>query len=286
MGSTVAASVIMTVYNGETFLSEAIESIKNQTLSELELIIIDDGSTDGTSKLLAEAAQDPRIQVITSPRLGRARALNLAWQRTKGEFIANLDADDLAEPDRLERQVSFLQANPSVGLVGSAWKFFVGIDQQHAKIFRMPLTNEKLRHALIRYYPFCHSATMYSRRALQEVKGYNETYRVCLDYELSARIACRYEIANLPDVLAWKRSVATSFFGQISGWERYWAVLKIRWLAWSFFSRRVDELPHVINGWTILKQSMGKHIYRFRSRFRPPATVPQITEVDAGITSK
>jgi glycosyltransferase involved in cell wall biosynthesis len=284
MGSTVAASVIMTVYNGGSFLSASIESIRKQTVTDLEFVIVNDGSTDSTADTLAQAQKDPRIKVIASKRLGRARALNLAWKNTTGEFIANLDADDLAEPNRIEKQLSFLRANPGVGLLGTAWNFFVGDDDRNVKIFRFPLTNSELQSALIRYYPFCHSATMFSRRALQRVNGYNENYRVCLDYEISARIACQYEVANLPDVLAWKRSLATSFFGKISGWERYRAVVKIRWVAWSAFSRRVTELPYVFNGWSIFKQSVGKHVHQFRSRFVQPGTVSSQMKLTQGGT--
>jgi glycosyltransferase involved in cell wall biosynthesis len=273
MGKLVAASVIMTVYNGGSFLSAAIESIRKQTVTDWEFVIVDDGSTDNTASILASARVDPRITVISSKRLGRARALNLAWKNTTGKFIANLDADDLAEPDRLEKQLSFLQANPDVGLLGTAWNFFVGDDNQHVTVFRFPLANSELRNALIRYYPFCHSATMFTRHALQQVNGYNENYRVCLDYEISARIACRHEVANLADVLTWKRSLATSFFGKISGWERYRAVVKIRWMAWLAFSRKVEELPCVVNGWGIFKQSMGMHFYQFRSRFTEPSKI-------------
>ena len=89
-------SVIMTVYNAEQYVKLAIDSILNQTLHNIELVIVDDGSSDGTSKLLAEAKTDPRVRVISKDRIGRGRALNVAWSNARGLYIANLDADDLA----------------------------------------------------------------------------------------------------------------------------------------------------------------------------------------------
>jgi glycosyltransferase involved in cell wall biosynthesis len=257
----------MTVYNGGSFLSSAIESIKKQTVTDLEFVIVDDGSTDNTATILAYAQKDPRIKVITSKRLGRARALNIAWNNTKGDFIANLDSDDLAEPDRIEKQIKFLQSNSDVGLLGTAGNLFLANSNQSVRVFRPPLLSRDLKSALIRYYPFLHSSTMFTRRALQQVNGYNENYRVCIDYEISARIACRWEVANLPDILMWKRSNLTSFFSGISAWDRYRAVIRIRWMAWSAFSRKINELPHVVNGWGILKDAVGRHLYNFDSRF-------------------
>jgi glycosyltransferase EpsE len=267
MSRTVAASVIMTVYNSGSFLSAAIESIKKQTMTDLEFVIVNDGSTDNTANILAHAQNDPRIKVIASKKLGRARALNLAWNNTKGAFIANLDADDLAEPNRIEKQVNFLQSNPDVGLLGTAWNLFLGNDDQNVRVYNPPLLSRELKNALIRHYPFSHSSTMFTRRALKQVNGYNESYRVCIDYEISTRIACRWEVANLPDILTWKRSNLTSFFSGISAWERYKAVIHIRWMAWSAFSRKINELPYIINGWGILKESMARRLYNFDSRF-------------------
>ena len=100
-----AVTVIMTVYNGEIYLAEAIESVLTQTLSDFEFTIVDDGSDDGTPAILAEAEQDPRVRVIRVGRIGRARALNVAWKNGSAAYVANLDADDRAEPQRLELQL-------------------------------------------------------------------------------------------------------------------------------------------------------------------------------------
>ena len=106
----------MTVYNGERYLSEAIRSIQSQSLSDFEFVIVDDGSEDRTPEILREAQADSRIRVISKPRLGRARALNVAWTNACGTYIANLDADDIAYPSRLEKQLGFLRQHREIGL--------------------------------------------------------------------------------------------------------------------------------------------------------------------------
>lgn len=261
---TVDASVIMTVYNAEPYISAAIESIKNQTVENLEFIIVNDGSTDNTNSILMDARNDPRIKVITTERLGRARSLNIAWRNTQGAYVANLDADDLAELNRIEKQVNFLKSNSDVGLLGTGWKYFVDNHPQQVRVVQPLLLNEELKRALIRRYPFCHSSAMFTRRSLEKVNGYNENYEVCIDYEISTRIACQYEVANLPDILVWKRTRPKTFFSQVSAWKRYRAVVKIRWLAWATFSGKINELPYVFNGWGVLRQALGRERYSDR----------------------
>lgn len=109
-------SVVMSVYNGERYLGEAVESIFNQTFSDFEFIIINDGSTDRTPEILTEI-DDPRAKVINQPNRGLTASLNRAIRLAKGEYIARMDADDISEPTRLERQVEVLDRDPDVVLV-------------------------------------------------------------------------------------------------------------------------------------------------------------------------
>jgi len=112
-------SVIMSVYNGEKYLREAIESILNQTFRDFEFIIINDGSTDKTSEILS-SYNDPRIVIINNKRnIGLTKSLNKGLKMVKGEYIARQDADDVSLPERLERMVNFLDMNRDVGLLGS-----------------------------------------------------------------------------------------------------------------------------------------------------------------------
>lgn len=262
----VEMSVIMTVYNGEDYLQDAIDSILAQTYKNFEFVIVDDGSTDGTPLILENARNDLRIKVLTTQRLGRSKALNLAWRNAQGKYIANLDADDMSEPTRLEKQMAFLRSNPNVGLVGTAWKIFDNNDMSRYTTVHPPLTDRELRTALIRRYPFYHSSTTFTRDALEGVGGYNEGYRVAIDYEISARIAACFELANLPDVLTWQRIHENNYFSGISSWRRYVSVIKIRTGVWNKYSRNPIDLIHVYNGWGIFKEFIGSLLNRIIER--------------------
>ena len=242
-----AVSVIMTVYNGERYLAQAIDSIRQQGLHDFDFVIVDDGSEDRTPEILAQAGIDPRIKVISQPRIGRARALNVAWTHAKGQYIANLDADDLAEPNRLEKQLTFLQQHLEVGLLGTACKV---LDEYtgNARIKRPLLTDPELRGGLVQKNQFVHTTVMIPRRVLEDVGGYSECFRVAVDYELWVRIACRYQLANLPDVLNVKRKHRRAYFHhKFPFWERHKTHAAIRWYAWRSLSLHVTDLYFVLD---------------------------------------
>lgn len=127
-------SVVMSVYNGEDFLAEAIESVLNQTYKDFEFIIVDDGSTDSTPKILAKyQALDQRIIIDSHANMGLANSLNRAIDIAKGEWIARIDADDIMLPNRLEEQTKFVEANPEVDVVAT-WVYYI---DEHSKVFRL-----------------------------------------------------------------------------------------------------------------------------------------------------
>ena len=247
MTETPVVSAIMTVYNGEQYVAQAIESLQQQSLRDIEIVVVDDGSSDHTPDILASIqATDSRIRVITKPRIGRARALNVAWRQAQGKYIANLDADDMAEPERLEKQLSFLQQHPEVGVLGAACKV---LDKDNGETyFRYPPTNDMtLKHEIIRRNPFVHSVVMMPRQALERIGGYDEQLGVAIDYDLWIRIACHYKLANLPEVLVIKRMHNLAYFrNNITNWQRYVTLSKILWFAWRHLSRRVTDLRYVI----------------------------------------
>jgi len=117
-------SVVIPVWNGERYLKEAIESILNQDFPDFELIIIDDGSTDDSGRIAVTFAHDKRVIVLTQENAGVVVARNNGLQIAKGEFVAFLDADDIAKRDRFSKQVAYLQANPEVAVVGSHITYF------------------------------------------------------------------------------------------------------------------------------------------------------------------
>src|SRR5439155_4227257 len=121
--SSPTVSVVMSVFNGQEFLSETIESVLNQSFQDFEFVIVDDGSTDGTAEILSKyISRDNRIRVLRDGKKGRAAARNEGIGLAKGKYVANIDADDLAMPGRLEEQVAFMERNPEVGVSGGAFE--------------------------------------------------------------------------------------------------------------------------------------------------------------------
>lgn len=256
-------SVLMTVYNGEQHLTAAVQSILDQQGVQLELVVVNDGSTDATRQLLERFAQDARVQVIHSDRIGRVAALNRALQAAQGRYVAVLDADDVALPDRLMRQVDFLRRNPQVGLLGSACRV---VDETTGRewIRRHPLDDKTLRQALVRENSFIHSAVMMPRAVLAELGGYQHQYRKCHDYELYVRIGRRYQLANLPQVLVVKRvhHQAAFRFG-FPAWRAYRERATARWQAWRSFSRALGDLPYVAEPlWRYVKSTLRRLLLR------------------------
>src|SRR5207237_7493623 len=113
-------SVLLPVWNGEAFLEQAMESILRQTLSSFELIVIDDGSTDRTAAIADEfASRDDRVRVLRRPHEGLSATLNAGIAAARGEYVARMDADDISVPDRLQKQVAYLDAHPGSVALGT-----------------------------------------------------------------------------------------------------------------------------------------------------------------------
>ncbi len=204
---TPRVSVVMSVYNGEQYLGEAIESILHQTFSDFELIIVDDGSVDGTWGLLTTcAAQDRRIVLIRSAEnMGIPRSTNKGLTRARGKYIARTDADDVSLPERLARQVSFLEEHLDVGVLGGAVQIIDG-DGNASDIWRFPSEHGVLKWRLCFGSPIMHSTAMMRREVLNRVNGYDVEMEVALDYDLWRRLSLVTRLANLQDVLVWLRT--------------------------------------------------------------------------------
>lgn len=207
-------SVIMSVYNGARYLKEAVDSILNQTFTDFEFLIVNDCSNDNSPQILKEYAEkDNRIKIITNEfNLGLTKNLNKMIRQVKGEYIARFDCDDVSLPTRFEKQVKFLNENPKVALV-SSWSSLM---DDNGKIFgtvKYPINNIELKKVLIRYNPFFHPAVMMRKSALDNVGFYNESWRFAQDYELWLRIARKYEIANIPEILLNYRETSCSITG-------------------------------------------------------------------------
>jgi len=208
-------TVLLPVRNGAAHLRAALESILAQTLTDFELLVIDDGSTDGTPEIL-RAVADPRLRVVTHPQnLGLVPTLNEGLELARGEFVARQDHDDLSSPDRLARQVAHLRENPDCVLVGSqAWQ--IGEDDRPALPLFRPLSAESIRWYLCFDNAFIHSAVMFRRAVVREEFGGYPASLHSEDYALWSRIARSRPTANLPDRLLRYREYAGSVTGSIA----------------------------------------------------------------------
>ncbi|WP_340616634.1 glycosyltransferase family 2 protein [Xenorhabdus entomophaga] len=198
-------SVIMSVFNGEKFLSEAIDSIINQSLNNYEFIIVNDASTDTTAQILLEFQEkDDRIQIINNvSNMGLAKSLNIAISASRGEFIARMDADDYSFPDRLEKQYNFMVSHPNTIVCGTAMSIYE--ESHHNKI--PPLSHEKILSRIVFDCPFYHPTVMIRKDILLEFGiTYPEDYKKAQDYGLWVSLFLLsidkgYRFINLPDVL-------------------------------------------------------------------------------------
>ena len=190
----------MPVFNGEAYLAEAIESVLMQTMSDLELVVVDDGSVDSSRSIVERLGQvDSRVRLVVNERnLGIATALYRGWQAARSPLIARLDADDVALPGRLERQAAFLDAHPSVAVVGGA-AHVVDSSGERISTMRFPTESRVIRTTLRRHNCFAHPTVLLRRTALEDVGGYRFDHSE--DYDLWLRLSERFDLANLAEPL-------------------------------------------------------------------------------------
>ncbi len=193
-------SVLMSVYNGARYLREAIDSILAQTFTDFEFIIVDDGSTDETPAIL-DSYTDPRIvRLRNETNIGLTKSLNRGLAIARGEYVARQDADDVSFPERIQKQVAFLDAHPIVAMVGSA---YYQIDPYGALIgiVLLPCDHQAIADELLYHCCFCHGATIFRLNQVRQVGNYNEEFVVAQDWDLWVRLMQNYQLANLPDAL-------------------------------------------------------------------------------------
>ena len=226
--SAPAVSVVMGVHNGAPWVGEAIVSVLHQTAPDLELIVIDDGSTDATGSILA-AVGDRRVRAERRPHQGLTEALIHGFGLARAPLVARLDADDLAEPERLARQRAFLDSHPDVGLLGAGAREVDSAGRDVALI-QPPEDDAAIRRALIRRNPFVHSSVIMRREVAERAGGYDASFAVAQDYDLWMRISRWTRMANLGEPLVIRRLLPGRVTAERDG-ARLRAEARIRWRA-------------------------------------------------------
>ena len=196
-------SIVLPVYNEQKYLELAIRSIAEQSYKDYEFLITQNGSTDQSPEIIARwAKQDPRIKVeIVEVNRGYLDALNGGLNKAQGQYIARMDGDDIALPDRLKKQVEFLDQNPDHVLVGTN---VANIDEEGDVYCDQPFpsSNDELVESLLSgNCGICHPTTMFRRSAIEQTGVYLQDMRGVEDQDLWLRLAEIGKLANLPEVL-------------------------------------------------------------------------------------
>lgn len=220
-------SVVMSVYNEERYVGDAIDSILRQTFRDFEFVIIDDGSVDQTPMVL-KSYHDPRLRLYHQTNKGQSSALNQGIRRASGCYVARMDADDISLPERLQREVHFLDAHPEIGLVGT-WCVKIDARTGQQRLQSLPEEDTAIRRFLTVDNPFIHSSVMIRKSVLHRVGLYHEGF-IWQDYELWVRVARHHQMANIsePLIIRRKHPASTTWTAKKSreSWERFRIQLK------------------------------------------------------------
>ena len=211
-------SVVMSVYNGARYLSDGLRSILEQQDVNLEFIVINDGSSDESGRILAKyaAMEDPRLRVVEQENVGLTRSLIRGCSMARGRFIARQDSDDLSMPGRLKRQRDLLDQRPDVDMV-SAWAEVIGPCGEPLLTHKRPADPEHATELLMhgRVGPPGHGSVMFRREAYERVGGYRALFYYAQDSDLWLRMGVTGKLAYVQDVLYKYRISADSISGRL-----------------------------------------------------------------------
>ena len=193
-------TVLMPAYNAEKYIGDAIRSVLEQSFSNFELVIVDDGSTDNT-KAVMDSFTDERVIRMVQEHGGVSKALNTGLAVAKGKYIARFDADDICFFDRLEKQYIFLETHPDYVIVGSDAEYMLENGEFLFRFSCIGHTHEDLLQKLYFYCPFIHSSVMYRKEAVQKAGGYSLAAHNFEDYLLWTQLSRYGKLYNLPETL-------------------------------------------------------------------------------------
>lgn len=235
-GALPLISVVLPVYNGEKYLAEAIDSILAQTFEDFELIMIDDGSSDGSQQILSEyERRDARVRVIVRENRGLATTLNDSIDIARGAWVARMDQDDIALPHRFERQLEWLERT-GADISGSWVRRFGTLDK---RVVRLRQTDEAIKTEMLFCSPFAHPTVM-MRTELVKCLRYDKKWEKAEDYDLWERAAeAGWKMTNVPEVLLLYR-VHAAQISTLTASRQQQLVQEIRRKYWEFMFNSVQ----------------------------------------------
>lgn len=226
-------SILLPVWNGEKYISDAIDSILNQTFSDFELVIVNDGSSDNTEKIILSYS-DKRIKLFKRENnKGIVDALNYGINFCTSPLIARQDADDVSELNRLEIQVKFMDSNPLVSMCGTGMYVIDDNGIPVGMINDRPRSYEEIKQLLKKMCVFVHGSVMYRKDVVLKIGGYNcdIAFRHAEDYELWVRMAKNNIIVNLPGLPLYRHRIHKERVSTVYSEEQYIASIKIMKMA-------------------------------------------------------
>ncbi|RLD50551.1 MAG: glycosyl transferase [Bacteroidetes bacterium] len=256
-------SIIMPVYNAEEYVSFAIESVLSQTYGLFEFIIIDDCSTDKTSKIIGNYAKnDNRIKVIkNSKNLKIVKSLNIGLRAAKYKFIARIDADDIWVNNKLEIQLKEFELNNNLYLLGTAKTLIDSSGQKIASVEKPIFKYSEIKSNILKYNLFCHSSVMYRKEIIDIVGYYNEKYKNSEDYEYWIRIIKDLHTEILPQKLVFYR-ITDNMVSLTKRKQQYYYVIKAKLLGFKLYGFKFSYLKYILNDLYII--SVPKFMITFK----------------------
>lgn len=194
---TPMVSVIMPVYNGEKYLNEAIDSILNQTYTDFEFIILNDGSTDKTEEIILSYDDLRIVYVKNEENLQIVKTLNKGIALAKGKYIARMDADDISLPERFEKQMTFMKNNPDIDVCGT-WMKTIGYKKDY--LINYPISHNEIKSFMFFNSPMSHP-TIFTKKSFYDEYQYSDEFNKVEDYHLWFRAVNTHIFANIPQVL-------------------------------------------------------------------------------------
>ncbi len=192
-------SVLMPVYNAERHLAEAIESILNQSFTDFEFLIINDGSIDRSEEIILSFI-DSRIRYIKNKsNLKLIKTLNRGIQLCKGKYIVRMDADDISHPERIQKQVEFMESNPDIGICGSWFETFGEVENS---IIKYKETHDEIMTKMFYQCHFCHPSIIIRSELFEDSEmSFDENYPHAEDYDFYLNVSKKWKFHNLQEVL-------------------------------------------------------------------------------------